>query len=432
MKYDEALNYIHGTMKFGIKLGLHNITALLELMGNPHKNLKYVHVAGTNGKGSTVAFISSILMHSGYTVGMYTSPYIERFTERMKINNIEINQEELARITEFVKSKVDIMISAGESHPTEFEIVTAIAFQYFYEKNCDIVVLEVGLGGRFDSTNVISTPLVSVITTINFDHMDKLGNTLQEIAFEKAGIIKSCSEVVFYPQSEAAEHVFIEVCNKNNASMHVVDFHTLKVINAGVDGQVFDFEAYKNIKIKLLGEHQLKNAAVALTASKILREKGFSVSDTDIIEGLADTKWPGRIEVLSKSPLFIVDAAHNAEGSEALAKTISLYFEEKKKIFIMGVLKDKDYDSMIREIAPIADGFIVITPESARALPAKDLAVIIKPYCDNVYISDTVEDAVRLSLEITPLDGLICSFGSLTYIGEVRKLFLDGKTLIQN
>lgn len=430
MTYDEALNYIHNTLKFGIKLGLHNINVLLELMDSPHKKLKYVHVAGTNGKGSTVAFISNILIHSGYKVGTYTSPYIERFTERMKVNNIEINETELARITEYVKSKVEIMISAGENHPTEFEIVTAIAFQYFYESGCDIVVLEVGLGGRFDSTNVISTPLVSVITTINYDHMDKLGNTLPEIAFEKAGIIKKDGDVVVYPQRKEVEEVFLKVCRENNAAMQPVDFTTLELMSADIEGQVFNFKDFRSLKIKLLGEHQLKNAAVAITAADILQRKGFAISETAIRDGLFDTSWPGRIEVLCKQPIFIIDGAHNAEGAEVLAKTLGNYFPEKRKIFIVGVLKDKDYQSMIKTIAPIASEFIVITPESPRALPAKELSYFISCYCKNVRTSDTIEAAVRMSLEIAPSDGLICSFGSLTYIGEVRKYFSNGKALI--
>ena len=214
MDYDQAIEYIHSTFKFGVKLGLENIKALLDLMDNPHKKLKYVHVAGTNGKGSTVAFISSILIESGYRVGIYTSPYIQRFTERIRVNTDEISKQDLARITSFVRDKVESMVSMGLNHPTEFEIVTAIAFQYFFEKGCDIVVLEVGLGGRFDSTNVIDNPLVSVITTISYDHMDILGDTLSKIAFEKAGIIKDGTHVVLYPQSKDAERVLEEICRE--------------------------------------------------------------------------------------------------------------------------------------------------------------------------------------------------------------------------
>ena len=423
MNYDDALNYVQNTLKFGIKLGLHNMTSLLDLMGNPHQRLKFVHVAGTNGKGSTVAFISSILAQAGCKTGIYTSPAIERFTERIRINKNEISEDELARLTTYVKTKIDIMTSTGGTHPTEFEIVTAIAFQYFFEKNCDIVVLEVGLGGRFDSTNVIPTPIVSILTTINFDHMDKLGNTLQKIAFEKAGIIKSGGDIVVYPQKEEVIDVFAKAIKENNAVMHLVDFSTVKLIKAHSEGQIFDFEEYKNIEIKLLGHHQIMNAVVAISAIRILQRKGYYIDKTYIYEGLLNTVWHGRIEVLCKAPMFIIDGAHNAEGAQALAKTLSDYFPEKKKIFIVGVFKDKDYQSMIKAVLPIAAMFIVITPESERALPAGDLAIFIKSYCKDVCVSDTIEEAVRTSLKLCQTDCLICSFGSLSYLGEVRKMF---------
>ena len=224
MDYTEAMKYIHGTLKFGSKLGLHNIEALLRLMGDPHKKLKYVHVAGTNGKGSTVAFISSILAAAGYKVGVNTSPYIQRFTERIRINSVEISGEDLARLTSYVKEKVEIMVGRGDNHPTEFEIVTAIAFQYFFECGCDIVVLEVGLGGRFDSTNIIDTPDAAVITTISYDHMDRLGSTLAAIAFEKAGIIKPDGDIVSYEQQLEAGEVLQRICGERGARLHKTDF----------------------------------------------------------------------------------------------------------------------------------------------------------------------------------------------------------------
>ena len=279
MDYKEALDYIHGTMKFGVKLGLQNIEKLLGFMGNPHKKLKYVHVGGTNGKGSTVAFISSILMESGYRVGIYTSPYLQRFTERIRINDKEIPQSELAQITCFVKENVKKHIEAGGAHPTEFEIVTAIAFQYFFENECDIVVLEVGLGGRFDSTNIIDSPLVSVITTISYDHMNILGDSLEKIAFEKAGIIKNNGDVVLYPQDEEVEKVFLNVCGERNAVLHKVSFDSIRIEDAGIDGQTFSWMDHKGLKISLLGDHQVKNSIVALKTVEILKEKGFGNID---------------------------------------------------------------------------------------------------------------------------------------------------------
>ncbi|HOM02249.1 MAG TPA: folylpolyglutamate synthase/dihydrofolate synthase family protein [Acetivibrio sp.] len=428
MNYEQALEYIHGTYKFGIKLGLDNIRKLLELMGNPHKKLKYVHVAGTNGKGSTVAFISSILKESGYKVGIYTSPYIERFTERIRVGNDEISKEDLARITGFVKEKVELMVLRGSNHPTEFEIVTAVAFQYFYEKACDIVVLEVGLGGRFDSTNIIDAPLAAVITTISYDHMAQLGNTLDKIAFEKAGIIKKGTDVVLYPQSQEADRVFEDVCRKKDACLHKVSFESLEIKSFFIEGQEFDYGRFKSLKIGLLGEHQVKNAVVALKTSLILAKKGLSkICESSIRKGLANAKWPGRLEILKKEPIFLIDGAHNAEGAQTLSKFLKTYFPYKKIVFIIGILGDKDYGKMIEECAPLAEHVIAVTPNSDRALPAEILAQSLEGYCKNVYISDAIVNAVDKSFEITPKDGLICAFGSLYYIGEVRSILLDRK-----
>ena len=285
MTYDEAIKYIHGTHKFGVKLGLENIGKLLELLGNPHKRLKFVHIAGTNGKGSTVAFISNILIESDYRVGIYTSPYIEHFTERICINHEEISEKDLARITEKTKEKISELLKMGYNHPTEFEIVTAIAFQYFYEKSCDIVVLEVGLGGRYDSTNIIDTPLVSVITSISFDHMNILGNTLPKIAYEKAGIIKENGDVVLYPQLSEVEDVIENVSAQMSSKLRKVDFNLIKLKKFGTEGQTFDYGSYIDLNTKLLGEHQLKNAAVAITACQVLREK---ITDINKCTGITD------------------------------------------------------------------------------------------------------------------------------------------------
>ncbi|HOQ36754.1 MAG TPA: folylpolyglutamate synthase/dihydrofolate synthase family protein [Acetivibrio sp.] len=423
MNYDQAIEYIHGTSKFGVKLGLENVKTLLDLMGNPHKNLRYVHVAGTNGKGSTVAFIGSILVESGYRVGIYTSPFIQRFTERIRINNDEISKEDLARIASFVREKVEIMVSKGFNHPTEFEIVTAIAFQYFFEQDCDIVVLEVGLGGRFDSTNVIDDPLVSVITTISYDHMDILGDTLSKIAFEKAGIIKDGTNVVLYPQADEAERVFEEVCKEKKAKLNKISFDVAKILGFSIDGQEFNYKEMKSLRISLLGKHQIKNAVTAIEAVSVLREKGYNITEDSIRKGLLKAKWPGRLEVLCRKPVFIIDGAHNLEGARALTGFLKEYFPQNKIVFIMGILKDKEYLSIIEEVVPYAKYIITVTPQNKRALPAKELSEIIKRYCNNIVTSDTIEGAVKKSLELTPEDGLICAFGSLYYIGEVRSMF---------
>ncbi|AEV69173.1 folylpolyglutamate synthase/dihydrofolate synthase [Acetivibrio clariflavus DSM 19732] len=423
MNYIEALNYIHGTVKFGIKLGLENIKTLLELMGNPQEKLKFVHVAGTNGKGSTVAFISNVLIEAGYKVGIYTSPCLERFNERIKVNNEEIDGDDLARITTFVKEHVDIMISKYNIYPTEFEIVTAIAFEYFYEMNCDIVVLEVGLGGRFDATNVINEALVSVITTISYDHMDRLGDTLEKIAFEKAGIIKNKGDVVLFPQGRDILEVIEKVCEEKNANLHIADFESIRIKQYSIDGQKFEYNG-KSFEISLLGEHQVKNAVVALAALKILRDKGYKIPDDSIERGLVNARWPGRFEVLSKKPVFLIDGAHNKEGAENLAGVLKSYFPGKKIIFIIGALRDKDVESIIRPTVPLALEYITVAPDSSRALSPKEMSDFVLRYCKRVSVSDTIEGAIRTSLNrISSEDDVICAYGSLYYIGKIRSFF---------
>lgn len=424
MNYQQAIEYIHGTLKFGSKLGLENISRLLELMGSPHKKLKYIHVAGTNGKGSTVSFISSILISQGYRTGIYISPYLQRFTERIKINNEEIEECDLARITSFVKSNVEKMISQGYNHPTEFEIVTAIAFQYYFEKKCDIVVLEVGLGGRFDSTNVIENPLAAVITTINFDHMNILGNTLSKIAYEKAGIIKPGCNVVLYPQDIEAERVIESECAKNKATLHKLEQSDIRIIKSDIQGQKFDYNNLRGLEISLLGRHQIYNACLAAeTALIINRTSNFRITEEAIRTGLKNAIWPGRFEVLNKTPYFIIDGAHNHQGAVKLCQTLSDYFPGKKIIFIFGVLADKEVNKMIEAVVPIAQNFIAVAPLSERALPASELFAILKRYCNNTFVSDTIKEAIEKSYSIANNDDVICAFGSLYYIGVIREYF---------
>jgi len=424
MNYTEALDYIHGTLKFGVKLGLANIAALLQLMGDPHKNLKFVHVAGTNGKGSTVAFISSILMESGYKTGIYTSPYLERFTERIKIGSEEISETDVARITVFVKEKVEQLIENGGNHPTEFEIVTAIAFQYFFEKGCDIVVLEVGLGGRFDSTNVIECPLAAVITTISYDHMNILGDTLEKIAYEKAGIIKENTDVVLYPQANEALQVFERVCYDKKSRLNRILLSDFEILESSISGSSFLHKKYGRYKIRIPGEHQAANAVTAIETVKILKEKGFDrICEVTIDKGLMKAMWPGRLEMVCNDPVFLIDGAHNSEGAVTLAGNLKKYFPGKKMLVIIGVLKDKDYKSIIEPLIPIASEFIAVKPQNDRGMESQDLAIILRDYCNNVSVSDTIEEAISNSIKIVTKDSIICAYGSLYYIGQIRKYF---------
>lgn len=423
MNYEEAMEYIHGTLKFGSKLGLDSIGKLMDFMGNPQRKLKFVHVAGTNGKGSTAAFISSILINSGYKTGTFTSPYIQRFTERIKIDDREIETNELTEIIEFVKSKIDLMLQEGLDHPTEFEIITAVAFEYFYRNNCDIVVLEVGLGGRYDSTNIIESPEVSVITTISLDHTDRLGKTIADIAFQKAGIIKPNCDTVVYPQKLDAERVFEEVCETQNSILHKVNLDTLVLKEFGLDGQIFDYKKYKNLEVKLLGEHQLRNAAVAIDTCEILINKGFNIDNNNIRQGIAETKWPGRLEIISQKPLILIDGAHNLEGGQSLNTALDMYFTNKRKIYIVGFLKDKDYTKIMEMLAPKAQSIIAVNPCNERAIPSSELAEILKQYSNNVQDGITIENGLKLALENADQESVICVFGSLYMIGEIRRFF---------
>ncbi|TYQ12867.1 UNVERIFIED_CONTAM: dihydrofolate synthase/folylpolyglutamate synthase [Acetivibrio alkalicellulosi] len=424
MDYNEAVSFINSTSKFGIKLGLDNIIRLLELMGNPHKELKYIHVAGTNGKGSVVAMLSSVLFEAGYKVGRFTSPYFVNIEESIVVNGEEIEREEFARIVEIVRDKVELMQQKEIGHPTQFEILTAIAFEYFYKKKCDIVVLETGLGGRFDSTNVIEKS-ISVICSIGYDHMDKLGETLSKIAYEKAGIIKENSYVLIYPGEDESNRVIFNTCKEKNAVLNVTDFKKIKIKDFCINGQEFEYGRFKSIRISMLGEHQVKNAALVLDTVDVMVQKGYNICDEAIKRGLLAANWPGRFEVLKLKPVFIIDGAHNLSGVKALKRVLQTYFPQKKIIFIMGVFADKDYTSMVEVCSSIALRFITVTPKNERALEGQKLAEIAKIYCNEVLISDTIECAVKASFENTPDNGVICAFGSLSYLEEIRSELLN-------
>ncbi len=423
MNFDEAMEFIATTYKFGSKLGLERIRNLLKHLGNPHEKLKYVHVAGTNGKGSTTSFIASVLMEANYKVGIYTSPFIHKFNERIQVNNELISNEDIARIISVIKEKVQLMHDLDEGCPTEFEIVTALGFQYFYEKKCDIVVLEVGLGGRLDSTNIIKDSEVSVITTIDYDHMDVLGNTIEEIAAEKAGIIKTNSCVILYPQRDEVIQVIQEVCRQKVSTLELLDEKEVEIVTYDSFSQIFNFRHFKNLKISMLSEFQTLNASLAIMAIEVLTERGFSITDKNIYDGLSKTKWIGRFEILKREPIFLVDAAHNKEGSRHLRLNLMKFFPDKKVIFIVGVSADKDYHAMIEQIAPLAKCFIATQANSPRAMEAAKLGEYLSTIHSEVYVEPVPRNAVFKSLELCTDAEIICSFGSLYYVGDVRVCF---------
>ena len=426
MNYQEALSYINDKDKFGSRLGLSSIGKLLELLGNPHIGLNYLHVAGTNGKGSTSSYLENMLQSAGYKVGLYTSPFLERFNERIQINGLDIPDDILGRITSAVKEAADTMVEQGLEHPTTFEILTAIAFLYYKEEATDYVVLEVGLGGRFDSTNIIDSSLVSIITTLDYDHIAELGDTLGKIAYQKAGIIKENAIVVSYPQDEEAVVVIKEVVAEKNAELYFSPNEQIKIKEESEFGSIFDYTdgKYKmdNLKISMIGEYQVYNASLAVTVLLVLREKGLlKITDEEIRNGLSKTKWKGRLEVLKRNPTFLIDGAHNVQGINHLAKALEL-FDYDKLILGIGILKDKDVDHMIEKLAPMADIIVVTEVKMPRKLDVESLALEIKKYNENVYIEKEVKNAINKAIELASERDIIVFGGSLYLIGEVRTL----------
>ncbi|TYP57668.1 bifunctional folylpolyglutamate synthase/dihydrofolate synthase [Thermosediminibacter litoriperuensis] len=430
LSYREALEFIHGMNRFGIKLGLQNITRLLQLLGNPYEGIKIIHVAGTNGKGSTCAMIDSILRAAGYRVGLYTSPYLEVFNERIRVNGRNIPDEDIARLTEKIRKVLREMEARGWGAPTEFEVVTALGFMYFKEQNLDFLVLEVGMGGRYDATNVV-TPLVSVITPISYDHQQYLGNTLPEIAREKCGIIKQGVPVVTAPQDQEAMRVIEGACRERNCPLVKVGEETrYRLLDWGLEGQVFSLETARNVydslKIKLLGDHQLDNAATAVASVEALGHYGINITKEAVEKGLLEARWPGRLEIIGRNPDVLIDGAHNPSGVRVLKSALLKYFPGKRVILVLGILKDKDYLKMLEEIIPVADAVVATRPDSPRALGACELEGSIRSLqfekMPEIYSREDVEEAIDTAFNISGGDDVIVFAGSLYMIGKVRSL----------
>ncbi len=427
MNYNESLKYIEETHKFGMRLGLDNIEKLLELLGNPQDKLNIIHVAGTNGKGSTCSFITSILKGSGYKVGLYTSPYLETFTERIRINGINIPQEDVARIVTLIKKKIDYMVANGYHYPTEFEIVTAMAFYYYYEQNVDFVALEVGLGGRYDATNVIKTSKVSVITSISLDHVGILGDTIAKIAYEKGGIIKENGVAIVYDQSDEAKDVIKSICKEKNAQYIEARFDNVKIIKSDINSQTYSCKLmdkkYNDLEIELIGEHQINNSIVALNTIEYLNKtENLNINEDAIRLGLINTRWPGRIEKIMDKPTFIIDGAHNEDGAKSLARALEKNFNNKKSTLLIGMLEDKDIDGVLDILMPYFDKVITTTPDNPRAIDCEILKEKISKYTDDVISKSNIEEAVKYTFDNAGEDDVIISAGSLYMIGTVRTL----------
>ena len=415
MTLEEALHYIHAVCWKGSIPGLERINALLDEMGHPEQTLKFVHVTGTNGKGSTCAMIASVLRKAGYRTGLYTSPYITRFNERMQINGEMIPDEELCAITAEIKPLADRIFE----QPTEFEMVTAIAFAWFARRQCDIVVCEVGMGGEFDATNVIGAPEAAVLCNIGLDHTEVLGGTLEKIAATKSGIIKSGCDAVLYRSTPGVEAVVEQRCSEVGAALHKVDFAGLHLRSRSLEGQIFDFGGLTGLHLPLLGEHQLHNAAVALTTLSVLQKRGWKITEDDIRQGFACVVWPGRFQIIGREPLFLIDGGHNPQCIQALAQNITDYLPDRPLTILTGVLGDKDYHCMYRSVADHAAEFITVTPDNPRALTAQELAGYLSSFGKPVTACDTVDEGVRLAIDHAGKSGTVLCYGSLYLLGDV-------------
>ena len=425
MDYNEAMDYITRVGNFGSNYGLDRTYRLLELLGNPHKETKYIHVAGTNGKGSTTAIISKILLECGYKVGMYTSPFLEEFEERIQINNINISKDRLAMLMSRVKEAVDIVINEGYNHPTEFEIITVLMLLYFKEENVDYAVIEVGLGGRLDSTNVIN-PIISIITSISKDHEGILGNSLKEIATEKAGIIKRGIPTVIFPQKEEVLEVIKTKCKEMDSNLIEVKESDYKLLEIDKKNLYNILELnFNNKKIKfelaLLGEHQVINAAVAVRAVEELDKMNeCNIKEEALKSALKSVKWNGRYEVLNNNPFVVIDGAHNPQGIDMLCNNVRKYFDYENLYLILGVLKDKDVDEMLENICCMATEIITLTPNSPRALKSEQLKEKVILFNKNCTAGKDYKEAYELMLNKANPNDLILVCGSLYMIGEFR------------
>lgn len=424
MDYNEAIDYIENIICINPKPGLERMKILMELLGNPQDKLKIIHVAGTNGKGSTCAMIESILRASGYTTGLYTSPHLSKYNERIKINNIDISDKEFAQMT----SKISTVCSKMKTQPSIFEFLTAIALCYFENHSLDFVILEVGLGGRFDSTNIIKSPVLSVITSIGIDHTQYLGNTVEQIAKEKGGIIKKNCTTVLCFNSSAVYNVIESICNQKNSKLYFnynldIDIKSID-LNKIIFSVKCDYYQYSNVVLSMIGEYQIYNATTALTAIKVLNDIGFNISKENILNGLKNTFWAGRMEVVSKNPYIILDGAHNIDGINMLIKYIQTYFQTKKITLLMGVLKDKEYIQIINSMLSVVDRLVLTQPSTSRAFTIKEFDFICSDYNIELYLEKDISKAFDIAKNITKKDEIIVCTGSLYLVGELRDLIL--------
>lgn len=432
MTYRETMEYIEEMSALGSVPGLESTAKLCRRLGNPQDFLFFVHIAGTNGKGSVLAYVYSVLKTAGYRVGHYSSPAVYAYREKIQVNGKEILAKEFAELMSLVREEAEAMAAEGLPHPTVFEMETVVSFLYFKEQRCDIVLLECGMGGDLDATNVIKNTLVAAFSSISMDHMDYLGNTIEEIALHKAGIIKPGAEVVSGIQQPETFRVLRRKAREiAEAEIETVEKENLNHIRYGLQKQKFDYRScqgilHRRLEIPLAGAVQPENAALAVEVIEALGKKGFSVKEKQLRKGLSEAKWAYRFEIVAKKPYFILDGAHNEDAAKRLAEGIRFYFTNKKIVYIIGMLKDKEYEKVVAHTYAYAEQIITITPpEQARALSGHELAVTASGYHPKVTEAASLEEAVEMAYLLSEKDGVILAFGSLSYLGALGRLLQD-------
>ncbi|KUK31365.1 MAG: Folylpolyglutamate synthase FolC [Thermoanaerobacterales bacterium 50_218] len=426
VNYQEALTFLANLTKFGINLGLGRMEYLLDLLGNPHKHLRVIHIGGTNGKGSTAMITAQVLEEAGYRVGLFTSPHLHSYTERYLINRNPISEERFAELMTRLRPLLEKMVAEGREHPTEFEVCTALAFLYFFEEKVDFLVLEVGMGGAIDSTNVVPSPLVSVITNVTLDHMDYLGNTITEIARVKAGIIKKGGYVVTAERKSQALEVIENKCREENAFLVRVGSEiTWEIKEARPSGNSFSlstpWSSYPDLYIPLAGQFQVVNAATAVGVLEVLKNfYGFGITSQHIKKGLEKVSWPARHEILGRNPLVLVDVAHNHDGAKALRRSLEEVYDYRSLILVLGMLGDKEREKVVRELAPLASTVIITRPNSPRAGDWEELAGEARAYAPRVKVIADIPEAVDAAFQEAGREDLICITGSFYMVADAR------------
>ena len=425
MTYEDAAEFADSTKKYGSILGLESIRNLMQELGNVQEQLHIIHVAGTNGKGSVCAFLSAALTEAGYRVGRYNSPAVFERREVFRIGETMISKEEYAAVFERVQTACEVLTKRGCPHPTVFEVETAAAFLWFYEKKCDLVLLETGMGGETDATNLITHPVCSVLTSIGMDHMQYLGNTIEEIAKVKAGVIKKGCPVVALKQGDSVCEVIknkAEECGSRCVLVEVPQY----MQEAPIWGTTLQDVRYGSVHTALGGIWQRENLSLALAVLKLLEESDYSITKEAVQSGIAKTIWHGRYEVLQTEPLFIIDGAHNPIAAKRLKQTIEKDFTNKEIIYIIGVLADKEHEKMLRLLLPGAKAVFTVTPDSPRALDGESLAKEAQKYADNIWYVPDIGKAVKMAKETAKESDVIVAVGSLSYLKEVKKALGQG------